>query len=100
MLSTLRWTGVTANENSLADSNASFDPTLPCASGEDAVRDAIVYADAPKSLIERLVKKPQKIIPNCLYENAESILRFYEEDVLQCIAYRETRSERLVKTQT
>ena len=53
-LSTLRWAGAAANENSLADPNATFDPTLPCASGEDAARDAIVYADAPKSLIERL----------------------------------------------
>ena len=33
MLSTLRWAGSAANANSLADPNASFDSTLPCASG-------------------------------------------------------------------
>ena len=66
MLNTLRWAGSAANENSLADPNASFDPTLPCASGEDAARDALVLADVPKRLIERLEKKPQEIGPDCL----------------------------------
>ena len=74
MLSTLSWAGKAANANSLADPNATFDPTLPCASGEEAARDALVYADVPKSLEERLEKKPQEIGPNCLFENAESIL--------------------------
>ena len=54
MLSTLRWAGKAANGNSLADPNATFDPTLPCVNGEEAARDALVYADVPKSLEERL----------------------------------------------
>lgn len=82
MLSTLRWAGKAANANSLADPNATFDPTLPCASGEEAAVDALVKADAPKRLLERLQKKPQEIGPDCLYENAESILRFFEEDTV------------------
>ena len=40
MLSTLRWAGKSANANSLADPNATFDPALPCASGEEAAVDA------------------------------------------------------------
>ena len=63
MLSTLRWAGSAANANSLADPNSTFDPTLSCASGEEAARDALVMADVPK-LVERLEKKPQEIVPN------------------------------------
>ena len=82
MLSTLRWAGTAANANSLTDPNSTFDPTLPCASGEDASRDALVKADAPKRLVERLAEKPQTIGPDCLFENAETILRFFEEDIV------------------
>ena len=97
MLSTLRWAGNAANANSLADPNASFDPTLPCASGEDAASDALVYADAPKNLIELLDKKPQRIGPGCLYENAESILRFYEEDIIVHVVKQEVKDKRVYK---
>ena len=97
MLSTLRWAGVTANANSLADPNATFDPTLPCASGEEAARDALVLADVPTKLIERLQKKPQEISPSCLYENAESILRFYEEDIILHVVKQEVKDKRVYK---
>ena len=41
----------------------------------------LVKTDVPnKQLIECLEKKSQEIEPNCLFENTESILRFYEED--------------------
>ena len=63
MLSTLRWAGEAANVNSFADPNASFDPTLPCVSGEEAARDSLVYADTPKKLIERLEAKPLSFQP-------------------------------------
>ena len=53
MLSTLRWAGAAANTNSLADPNATFDPTLPCVNGEEAVRDALVLADVPTKQIGR-----------------------------------------------
>ena len=95
MLSTLRWAGAAANANSLADPNASFDPTLPCASGEEAARDSLVYADAPKKLIERLEAKPQEIGPDCLFENAESILRFYEEDIILHVVKQEVKDKRV-----
>ena len=35
-----------------------------------------------KLVIDRLEKKPQQIVPNYLFENAESIVRFYEEDIV------------------
>ena len=97
MLSTLRWAGAAANANSLADPNATFDPTLPCVSGEEAARDALVLADVPSKLIERLEKKPQEISPSCLYENAESILRFYEEDIVLHVVRQEVKDKRVYK---
>ena len=54
MLSTLRWAGTAANANNLADPNATFDPTLPCANGEEAARDALVLTDVPVKLVETL----------------------------------------------
>ena len=95
MLSTLRWAGSAANANSLADPNSTFDPTLPCASGEEAARDALVMADVPKQLVERLEKKPQEIGPNCLFENAESILRFFEEDIVLHVVRHEVKDKRV-----
>ena len=71
MLITLRWTGAAINTNILVDPNSSFDPNLPCESGEEAARDSLVYSDAPKQLIERLKAKPQEIGPDYLFENAE-----------------------------
>ena len=97
MLSTLRWAGKAVNANSLADPNASFDPALPCASGEEEARDVLVYADAPKRLIERLENKPQEIGSNCLFENAESILRFYEEDIVSHVVKQEVKDKRVYK---
>ena len=95
MLSTLRWAGSAANANSLADPNSAFDPTLPCASGEDAARDALVLTDVPKRLIERLEKKTQVISPDCLYENAESILQFYEKDIVMHVVKQEVKDKRV-----
>ena len=100
MLSTLRWAGAAANANSLADPNATFDPTLPCASGEDAARDALVMADVPKRLIERLEKKTQVIGPDCLYENAEGILRFFEEDIVLHVVNQEVKDNRVYNQAT
>ena len=97
MLSTLRWAGAAANANSLADPNATFDPTLPCVSGEEAARDALVLADVPTKLIERLQKKPQEISPFCLYENASSILRFYDEDIILHVVKQEVKDNRVYK---
>ena len=97
MLSTLRWAGKAANANSLADPNATFDPTLPCASGEEAAVDALVKADAPKRLLERLQKKPQETGPDCLYENAESILHFFEEDIVLYVVKQEVKDKRVYK---
>ena len=98
MLSTLRWAGSAANANSLADPNSAFDPTLPCASGEDVARDALVMADVPKKLIERLEKKPQEIGPDCLFENAESILRFFEEDIVLHVVKQEVEIKQSIST--
>ena len=43
----------------------------------------MIWYDVPKKLKERLDKKSQKITVDCIKENAESILRFYESDVIE-----------------
>ena len=73
MFSSLKWAGSAANDNSLTNSAVPFDPSLPCSSGDDDARDAIVYADEPKKLIERLEKKPQEINVDSMYESAKGI---------------------------
>ena len=55
----------------------------------------MVMADVPKHLVERLEKKPQEIGPNCLFENAESILRFYEEDIVLHVVKQEVKDKRV-----
>ena len=57
----------------------------------------MVLSDVPTKLIERLQKKPQEIIPSCLYENAESILRFYEEDIVLHVVKQEVKDKRVYK---
>ena len=97
MSNTLRWAGSAVNANSLADPNSAFDPILPCASGEEAARDVLVLADVPKQLIKRLEKKPQEIGPNCLFENTENILHFYEEDIVLHVVRQEVKDKRVYK---
>ena len=75
----------------------SFDPTLSCAIGEDSVRDVLVLTDVSQKLVERLAKKPQKIDPDCLFENAENILHFYEEDIVLHLVRQEVKDNRVYK---
>ena len=100
MLNTLRWAGLTSNVNSLTDPNCTyctFDPTLPCVSGENTKRDSLVKADAPNQLLERLEKKPQRIGPDCLFENAENITRFFEEDIVLHVVKQEVKDKCVYK---
>ena len=71
-------------------------PALPCANGEEAARAAIIYADEPKALKKRLEEKTQEIGPNCLHENAESILHFYEEDIVPHVIKQEVKDKRVL----
>ena len=68
-----------------------------CERRGEEVRDALVMVDVPKQLVERLEKKPQEIGPNCLFENAESILRFYEEDIVLYVVRHEVKDKCVYK---
>ena len=57
----------------------------------------MVLADVPQKLVDRLAKKPQKIGPDCLFENAESILHFYEEDIVLHVVSQEVKDKRVYK---
>ena len=44
--------------------------------------DALIWADLPKELVRRLENKPQRVTEDCLLDNAEDILRLYENDII------------------
>ena len=80
--------------NILADPNPIFDPTLPSVIGKEAAKDALVMADVPNNqLIDRFEKKPQEIGSNCLFENAEIMLWFYEDDIVLHVIRHEVKNK-------
>lgn len=95
MFSSLKWAGAAANDNSLTNSNVSFDPSLPCASGDEDARDAIIYADEPKKLVKRLSEKPQEIHVDSMYESAKGIFRLYESDIVEHVIRQEVKDKRV-----
>ena len=68
--------------NSLTGSG-NFNPKVPVDQPGDEGDDALIWADVPEKLSERLASKPQQITESCLLENAKAILRLYENDVIQ-----------------
>ena len=95
MFSSLKWAGAAANDNSLTNSAVAFDPSLPCASGDEDARDAIIYADEPKKLIKRLQDKPQEIDVDIMYESAKGIFRLYENDIVEHVIKQEVKDKRV-----
>ena len=95
MFSSLKWAVAAANDNSLTNSAVAFDPSLPCASGDEDARDAIIYADEPKKLIKRLQDKPQEIDVDSMYERAKGIFRLYENDIVEHVIKQEVKDKRV-----
>ena len=78
----MSWAGRTYRPNSLT-TRGRFNPRVPSVSEDKNAEDELIWYDVPKKLKERLDKKSQKITVDCIKENAESILRFYESDVVE-----------------
>ena len=78
------WAGKSQRNNSLSNEKGKFNPRIPTAtiSVERNVEEELVWADYPDNLRKRLNKKSQKITEDCLKENAEAILKFYEKDII------------------
>ena len=95
MFSSLKWAGSAANDNSLTNSAVPFDPSLPCTSGEEDARDAIVYADEPKNLVKRLAEKPQQIDVDSMQESAKSIFTLFENDIVEHVVKQEVKDKRV-----
>ena len=65
----MSWTGKKAAVNTLTG-RGTFDPKIPIDQPGEEGDDALIWADVPEALKERLKDKPQLITEDCLYENA------------------------------
>ena len=83
--------------NSLSNEKGKFNPRIPTISVERNVEEELVWADYPDNLRRRLNKKSQKITEDCLKENAEAILKFYEKDIIEYVASQQIKSNKNVK---
>ena len=88
----MSWVGTGAKVNSLTG-KGTFDPRIPIDQPGDEGDDALIWADVPHALEERLKEKPQLITKVCLYDNAISILRLYKNDIIKHVVKQQLRSE-------
>ena len=91
------WAGKSQRNNSLSNERGKFNPRIPTISIERNVDEELVWADYPDNLKKRLSKKSQKITEDCLKENAEAILKFYEKDIIEYVASHQIKSDKTVK---
>ena len=88
----MSWAGRSYRPNSLT-TKGKFNPRIPSVSGNKNAEDELVWYDVPKNLKTRLEKKTQKITVDCIRENAESILRFYENDIVEHVLQMQLQSK-------
>ena len=91
------WSGKSQRNNSLSNERGKFNPRIPTISIERNIDEELVWADYPDNLKKRLSKKSQKITEDCLKENAEAILKFYEKDIIEYVASQQIKSNKTVK---
>ena len=90
----MSWAGTDVKANTLTG-KGTFDPTVPLDQPGEEGDDALIWADVPKALKERLEKKPQQITEDCLMCNAKGILRLYEHDIIQHVIQQQLRGEHM-----
>ena len=78
----MAWVGSKARVNTLTG-EGTFNPRVPVDQPGEEGDDALIWADEPYALKERLEAKPQQITEDCLLGNAQAILRLFENDVVQ-----------------
>ena len=90
----MAWVGSKARLNSLTGTGH-FNPSVPVDQPGEEGDDALIWADVPEKLKERLENKPQQITETCLLENAKAILRLYENDITQHVVKQQLRGDRM-----
>ena len=88
----MAWAGKSYRPNSLT-TKGKFNPRIPSVSGNKNAKEELVWQDVPENLRKRLEKKTQRITLDCLKENAESILRFYENDIIEHVLEMQLQSK-------
>ena len=91
------WAGKGQRFNSLSSKRGKFNPRIPTLSVERNAEEELVWADYPKNLKERLANKEQRITDDCLKENAEAILKFYEKDIVEHVASQQVKDNKSIK---
>ena len=82
----LSWVGSRAFDNSLTEGGR-YNGRIPLRHrGGRSVSDALVWADPPQKLLDRLKRTSQRIGKDTLRENAEAVLAFYERDIVEHVA--------------
>ena len=94
MATSMAWAGSNVKVNSLTG-KGKFDPRVPIDQPGEEGDDALIWADVPEALQERLADKPQRITQDCLMGNAKGILRLYANDVVQHVIKQQLRSEHM-----
>ena len=93
----ITWAGKGYTPSSLAV-GGEYDPRIPLVSVEkDRTQDDIVWNDVPRQLEQRLQAGMSKIELDCIAENAEAVLTFYENDILEHVVGQEANSKQLRK---
>ena len=91
------WAGKKYTPSSLA-AGGRYNPRIPLISaGSDSTQDEMVWADVPVKLGQRLKDGMEKIAMDCLAENAEAVLTFYEQDILEHVVGLQANSKQLRK---
>ena len=93
----ITWAGRQYTPSSLA-AGGEYDPRIPLVSAEkDRTQDDIVWNDVPRRLKQRLQTGMKRIELDCVAENAQAVLTFYEHDILEHVVSQEANSKQLRK---
>ena len=92
----ISWAGGDYKRNSLTG-RGKFNPRIPAISAERNAEKELIWQDCPPELSKRLKNKDQLITADCLKENAEAILKFYEKDIINYVVEGQVKS-RAVRT--
>ena len=95
-LHSMSWAGKDYTPNSLT-SKRKFNPKLPSLPVEENADVELVYKDYPEGLRKRLDDKTQMISVDCLKENTISILKFFEEDIIEHVLGNQMQNKGLRK---
>ena len=92
MATSMAWAGSGTRANTLTG-EGTFDPRVPIDQPGEKGDDALIWADYPKAIKDRLKNVPQLVTEDCLLGNAQGILCLYENDIVAHVVKQQLRSD-------